>query len=272
MRCMILFILFWSFNLQAREALVEQYIDRNITRKPFPTQVLLHPLIVVHAQVYFDRELKQKEEMDKYVRRFMQQGLPVYYLIRENPGMTDQRFKSDGWYLTESHPDGAVSSYGGEHDLKILTNEVTVIGGFFAQNPSLGCLGNAVGHAIYHHFQLSSEPLTIHLPIHAMYHEEFQMGDPEEIAEELSYDWNGTIDFLMDGMFFEKYRSPTLLRQDYWLRTLTGNLAHGEADRLNIDTTSYKFVWTRNGKRVNDRSSFGDSDRNIVYLNLITEK
>lgn len=124
-----------------------------------------HALLITHATTAFDRNKMAAEGIDQLVHEFKAKGLPVVYL------MNDQSDAGRAaWYTTDRNPDLEVFSEGGEHNLPISGDEVTIAGGFFGSSDTLnGCHALTVKDAIRMHFEVSAEPLTIHIPIKATY-------------------------------------------------------------------------------------------------------
>lgn len=124
-----------------------------------------HALIVTHATTEFDQNKSAADGIDQLVRDFKRKGLPVVYLVSDQSEKGYQQ-----WYTADRSPDFEVFSEGGEHNLPISTNEVTIVGGFFGSTDTLnGCHALAVKDAIRMHFETSDAPLNIHIPIKATY-------------------------------------------------------------------------------------------------------
>jgi hypothetical protein len=138
---------------------------RNPSSAKLSTIAKQHVLIVTHATTEFDQNQTAAVGINQLVREFKSKGRPVVYL------MSDQ---SEGgrarWYTTDRSPDFEVFSEGGEHNLPIAANEVTIVGGFFGSTDTLnGCHALAMKDAIRMHFEVSEAPLTIHIPLKATY-------------------------------------------------------------------------------------------------------
>lgn len=158
-----------------------------------------HALIVTHATTEFDRDKSAAAGIDQLIKDFKAKGRPVIYLVSNQSEQGHQQ-----WYTADRSPDYEVFSEGGEHNLPISTNEVTIIGGFFGSSDTLnGCHALAVKDAIRMHFETSNSPLTIHIPIKATYFYE----DWISIRENLLKD--GRIDLKSFGM--KKYPFASLL-------------------------------------------------------------
>lgn len=124
-----------------------------------------HILIVTHATSFYDKEKMAASGIDEIVKKFKAKNLPVVYLVDDQSAEGYQQ-----WYTSDRSPDYEFYSEGGEHNLPIGANEVTIIGGFFGSTDTLnGCHALSVKDAIRMHFEVSSKPLTIHIPIKATY-------------------------------------------------------------------------------------------------------
>ncbi|UOF01369.1 hypothetical protein [Bdellovibrio reynosensis] len=124
-----------------------------------------HALLVVHATTEFDTTKTAAAGIDQLVQDFKSQGRPVIYLVSDQSEKGNSR-----WYTADRSPDFAIFSEGGEHNLPIRANEVTVAGGFFGSTDTLnGCQTLAVKDAIRMHFESSEEPFTVHIPLKATY-------------------------------------------------------------------------------------------------------
>jgi hypothetical protein len=124
-----------------------------------------HVLVVTHATTEFDQDKSAAAGIDQLVGEFKAKGRPVIYLVSDQSEQGYQR-----WYTTDRSPDYEIFSEGGEHNLPISANEVTIIGGFFGSTDTLnGCHALAVKDAIRMHFETSNAPLTVHIPIRATY-------------------------------------------------------------------------------------------------------
>jgi hypothetical protein len=124
-----------------------------------------HVLIVTHATTEFDQNKSATAGIDQLVQEFKAKGQPVIYLVSDQSEKGYQK-----WYTQDRSPDFEVFSEGGEHNLPITANEVTIVGGFFGSTDTLnGCHALAMKDAIRMHFEISMAPLTIQIPIKATY-------------------------------------------------------------------------------------------------------
>lgn len=124
-----------------------------------------HILIVTHATTEFDQDKSAAAGIDQLVGEFKAKAQPVIYLVSDQSEQGYQR-----WYTTDRSPDFEVFSEGGEHNLPLSSNEVTIAGGFFGSTDTLnGCHALTVKDAIRMHFETSNTPLTVHIPIKATY-------------------------------------------------------------------------------------------------------
>ncbi len=124
-----------------------------------------HALIVTHATTEFDRDQSAAAGIDQLVKEFKAKNRPVIYLVSDQSKQGYQR-----WYTSDRSPDFEIFSEGGEHNLPISADEVTIVGGFFGSTDTLnGCHALSVKDAIRMHFEVSEAPLTIHIPIKATY-------------------------------------------------------------------------------------------------------
>lgn len=145
-----------------------QLLGIPLTDLPIPP-VTRHTLIVTHAQGEWGRAIAPG--LDSITRRFRRQHLPVAYLLEPNippvlgPWMTTDRaptYALRSWVgdLGDG-PDPAVSI---PPELHLATGEVTLTGGFLG-----ACLGTNVRSVIASHFAVTGQPLTIHMPMAAIY-------------------------------------------------------------------------------------------------------
>ncbi|WP_413561122.1 hypothetical protein [Bdellovibrio sp. HCB209] len=124
-----------------------------------------HTLIITHASTQFDEARTAKDGVDQLVREFKAKGLPVVYLVNDQSPLGYQR-----WYTADRSPDFEIFSEGGEHNLPVHGNEITIVGGFVGSTDTLnGCQTLAMKDAIRMHFEVSKSPLTIHVPVKATY-------------------------------------------------------------------------------------------------------
>lgn len=124
-----------------------------------------HVLMITHATTAFDRELSAAHGIDQLVSEFKAKGRPVIYLVSDQSKEGYQN-----WYTKDRSPDFEIFSEGGEHNLPIQSNEVTIAGGFFGSTDTLnGCHALSVKDAIRMHFEKTDSPITIHIPIKATY-------------------------------------------------------------------------------------------------------
>ncbi|WP_413580609.1 hypothetical protein [Bdellovibrio sp. HCB288] len=124
-----------------------------------------HVLIVTHATQFFDKDMMATAGIDRIVQEFKSQGRPVIYLVSDQ---SEEGYRQ--WYTKDRSPDFEIYSDGGEHNIPISAKEVTIVGGFFGSTDTLpGCHALSMRDAIRMHFELSQQPLTIHVPLRATY-------------------------------------------------------------------------------------------------------
>lgn len=134
-------------------------------KNTLPLSLPDNPLIVVHASSNFDENKTAKKGMDLIISNFKKAGKPLIYLINDQ----SQKGYSD-WYTADRSPDYELFSAGGEHNLPLQKNEVTIVGGFFGSyDGSRGCHALAARDAIRMHFELSNETFTVNMPIKGIY-------------------------------------------------------------------------------------------------------
>lgn len=142
-----------------------------------PAALSGHPLIVVHATRSFDEDATASAGVDALVESFKARGRSVVYLVHDQ---TPEGYS--GWYTADRRPDHELFSEGGEHNLPLPGDEVTVAGGFFGSyDGHRGCQTLAVRDAIRMHFEASQRPFTVFLPVRALYFYEDDAGVREEL-------------------------------------------------------------------------------------------
>jgi len=130
-----------------------------------PSRLSGHPLIVVHATRGFDEMASAAGGVDAVISSFKAKKRPVVYLV----GDQSPKGYSD-WYTGDRRPDHELFSEGGEHNLPLTGDAVTVVGGFFGSyDGNRGCQTLAVRDAIRMHFESSERPFTVFLPVRALY-------------------------------------------------------------------------------------------------------
>lgn len=227
-----------------------------------------HTLIVTHATTEFDSEKQAAEGIDQIVREFKAKGRPVVYLVSDQSESGYQK-----WYTADRTPDYEVFSEGGEHNLPINTNEVTIIGGFFGSTDTLnGCHALSVKDAIRMHFEVSQAPLTINIPIKATYF----YSEWENIREALLKD--GKIDLRKLEMGKYPFSSLLFLREGNQGMGDDGNeqnFAHFYTGKENknyrageeVSRDKYQFRFYVNGKIIESITGPG---KRIVHLKMTT--
>lgn len=159
-----------------------------------------HVLIITHATTEFDQDQSAAAGIDQLVGEFKAKGRPVIYLVSDQSEQGYQR-----WYTTDRSPDFEVFSEGGEHNLPISSNEVTIAGGFFGSTDTLnGCHALTVKDTIRMHFEISNAPLTVHIPIKATYFYEEWNSIRQTLLKDGRIDLNsfGLDKFPFASMFF----------------------------------------------------------------------
>ncbi len=134
-------------------------------KNKLPAALANNPLIVVHASDEFDENEIAAAGINDVVAGFKAAKRPVVYLLN------DQSERGYGsWYPAERAPDYELFSEGGEHNLPLAADEVTIVGGFFGSyDGSRGCQTLATRDAIRMHFELSDRPFTVYMPLKAVY-------------------------------------------------------------------------------------------------------
>lgn len=117
-----------------------------------------HLLVVNHAASIFDAKCKTKPGTDALIQAFRAQKRSVLFSIG------DDELADFSWCTSDRNPDFSIYSDGGEHDLKIDTPELTVVGG----NLTL-CLSTFVRDAIRSYFQRNDKNFRVNLPLDAIY-------------------------------------------------------------------------------------------------------
>lgn len=124
-------------------------------------------LVVVHASTEFDVDATAKAGIDRLVASFADKKLPTVYLVSDTTPAGEAK-----WYTASRRPDYLVYSAGGEHNLPLVAPEVTLVGGFFGTaDDRRGCYATALRNVVtsYFYWQKRSAPLTIHMPVAAIY-------------------------------------------------------------------------------------------------------
>ena len=134
-------------------------------KNKLPAALANNPLIVVHASRVFDEDAVAAPGIDEVVAKFKAEKRPVIYLINDQSGEG-----YGDWYSGDHSPDYELFSIGGEHNLPLLADEVTIVGGFFGSyDGARGCQTLAVRDAIRMHFESSGRPFTVHMPLKAIF-------------------------------------------------------------------------------------------------------
>ena len=150
-------------------------------KNKLPVSLANNPLIVVHASRVFDVKEMAEPGIDNIVAKFKAEKRPVIYLVNDQSA---QGYSS--WYTGDHSPDYEIFSAGGEHNLPLLGDEVTVVGGFFGSyDGGRGCHMLATRDAIRMHFESSDRPFTVNLPLKAIF---FYDGDVRKREELLALD------------------------------------------------------------------------------------
>ncbi|MEI7527338.1 MAG: hypothetical protein WCK76_00230 [Elusimicrobiota bacterium] len=135
------------------------------------------PLIVVHASRAFDETASAAGGINAVVAGYRAAGRPVIYLLNDQSaqGYSD-------WYPADRSPDYELFSAGGEHNLPLAADQVTIIGGFFGSyDGARGCQTLAARDAIRMHFEASGKPFTVNMPLKAIYFYEEDAGIYKEL-------------------------------------------------------------------------------------------
>ncbi|MEK2690850.1 hypothetical protein [Bdellovibrio sp. GT3] len=224
-----------------------------------------HNLIVVHATTEFDPQQSAAKGIDKLVKEFKASGRPVIYLVSDQ---TAQGY--DRWYTADRNPDFEIFSEGGEHNLPINTNEVTIVGGFWGSTDTLnGCHALAMKDAIRMHFEKSKMPLTIHIPLNATYfYSEWTLFRQEMLS-------SGDID--LSAIPIDKYPFATL----FFLRDDSGAGDNGNEQTFvhsyngrenkkyrageNVSRANYQFRFYINNKLIESVTGPGQRIVNIKF-------
>ncbi len=124
-----------------------------------------NPLIVVHATTEFDEDRVAVKGINKVIAKYKGNKKSIIYLV------SDQSKEGySNWYTKNRSPDYELFSEGGEHNLPLRNDEVTIVGGFFGSyDGARGCHTLAIRDAIRMHFELSDNPFTVHIPLEAIY-------------------------------------------------------------------------------------------------------
>lgn len=131
-----------------------------------PSQLGRNPLIVVHATSFFDEDMSAKRALDELIFSYRKKGSKIIYLLHDESTEGMSLF-----YTAERRPDYEFFSAGGEHNLPLDDNQVTVAGGFFGSyDGSRGCHALAVRDAIRMHFESSMTTFTVNMPMEAIYY------------------------------------------------------------------------------------------------------
>ena len=142
-----------------------------------PARLPDNPLIVVHSSRIFDDKESARAGIDSVVAAFKAEGRDVIYLVHDQtgPGYAE-------WYTGDRSPDYEIFSAGGENNLPLRADSVTIAGGFFGSyDGSRGCHTMAVRDAIRMHFEYSGNPFTVNIPIGAVYFYDEDTGVREQL-------------------------------------------------------------------------------------------
>lgn len=228
-----------------------------------------HALIVVHATTEFDEQQTAAPGINQLVQEFKSQARPVIYLV------SNQSTKGYGqWYTADRSPTFEVFSEGGEHNLPIATNEVTIAGGFWGSTDTMnGCQTLAVKDAIRMHFEVSEAPFTVHMPMKAIY----TYADWEPLRQEMLT--TGKINLSQFGLEKLPFASLFFLREgndgagddgneQNFAHYYTGkeNLTYRRGEEVSRD--KYQFRFYLNNQLIESVSGPGDRIVNIKLETL----
>ncbi|MEW6056244.1 MAG: hypothetical protein AB1540_06490 [Bdellovibrionota bacterium] len=242
----------------------------------FDRPIKTHPLIVVHASSMWDGTESAKPSIDALVRKFKAAKKPVIYLV------SDDSMQDFSWYTEDRNPTFAVYSERGEHMLEFLKSEVTVVGGFSLQ----GCQGRAMTSIVHNYFKRNTKPLTLHLPLRAIYSAKVNFTEESPRLEAPVNDYEtrtmtlfeilqgfrffggtkGFLDFYRGVEFYKDktYRDPVPLSDKLYF----GNDKVWSRITGAVTTEGYQFHFLLDGRPIGD--PLGSGNRS-VKLNFITE-
>jgi hypothetical protein len=115
-------------------------------------------LIVTHATEKWDFSSAAEANINEAISQFKGLSDPVVFLM-DDDGVNDKE-----WYTKDRSPTFALYSSSGEHDIPVLSSDVTVVGGYFGR-----CQTIATTDAISRYFRNQASPLQIHFPMNAIY-------------------------------------------------------------------------------------------------------
>ena len=167
-----------EFRIDVPEAVpaAAQLLPANEKNK-LPVSLANNPLIVVHASRIFDEKEMAAPGIDAVVAEFKAEKRPVIYLINDQSA-----WGYGNWYPGDHSPDYELFSAGGEHNLPLIADEVTIVGGFFGSyDGARGCQTLATRDAIRMHFENSDRPFTVHMPLKAIFFYDEDMITREEL-------------------------------------------------------------------------------------------
>lgn len=159
------------------QAAVSAVLAPKHEKNVLPAELPDNPLIVVHTTKFFDEDATAKAGVDATVAAFKAEGRPVIYLVHDQSetGYAD-------FYPADRSPDYELFSAGGENNLPLRADSVTVAGGFFGSyDGARGCHTLAVRDAIRMHFEYSDRPFTVNMPLKAIYFYDEDSGTRDDL-------------------------------------------------------------------------------------------
>ncbi|OFZ82571.1 MAG: hypothetical protein A2583_14550 [Bdellovibrionales bacterium RIFOXYD1_FULL_53_11] len=240
----------------ASPALVPRHVKNHV-----PAVLSRNPLVVVHASRDFDESAIAKDGIDSTIREFRAAGRQIVFLVNDQ---TERGYKM--WYTADRAPDYELFSEGGEHNLPVMTGEITIVGGFFGSYDGYrGCHALATRDAVMMHFRHSSDPLLVHLPLKAIY---FYQADSITRNKMLSLERVGAA-FAETKKLFEEFAGMFFIVDNFYPAPQFGHPYNSDAHSGyvggHVTLEDYRFEMLLNGTPV--AKPFGTGKR-LVLLNF----
>jgi hypothetical protein len=224
-----------------------------------PASLAEHALLVVHATTEDPESVQAINGIDKLIAEFKKAQRPVIFLRDDITAAGDA-----AWITKDRSPDYDLFSEGGEHNLPLVANEVTIVGGYFGSyDGSRGCQTLAMRDAARMHFEKSKTALTIHMPVPALY---FYEGDQTtrrqllkfRVSRDLLKNWKTTFPDFPTKFFLTDTFPPSTQFSHPYVGDMNRHYRKGTPTTL----SNYSFELFFMGNSLNDK--FGSGPRKVV--------